>query len=50
MTAEPLGFSLVAVGYLSYHKEFILQDQLAVSSLGEGPLMSFLMHSVSHAL
>ena len=33
MTAEPLGFSRVAVGYLSYHSEFMLPLVLAHKSL-----------------
>ena len=33
MTGEPLGFSLVAVGYLSYHREFMLPLVLAHKSL-----------------
>ena len=33
MTAEPLGFSRVAVGYLSYHREFMLSLVLAHKSL-----------------
>ena len=33
MTVEPLGFSLVAVGYLSYHREFMLPLVLAHKSL-----------------
>ena len=33
MTAEPLGFSRVAVGYLSYHREFMLPLVLAHKSL-----------------
>ena len=32
MTGEPLGFSLVAVGYLSYHREFMLPLVLAQGS------------------
>ena len=33
MTAETLGFSRVAVGYLSYHSEFMLPLVLAHKSL-----------------
>ena len=33
MTGEPLGFSRVAVGYLSYHSEFMLPLVLAHKSL-----------------
>ena len=32
MTAEPLGFSRVAVGYLSHHREFMLPLGLALGS------------------
>ena len=54
MTGEPLGFSLVAVGYLSYVPLFATpwtvahQAPLSMDSLGKNTVLLLLIQSLSH--